>query len=240
MSTKQIRARLERLELIAKSKRTEEEEEKKLPFDFPIDPKVVQEIDDEHEFLKQVKSPFCDGWRRESPATPEEIETRARIAALARAIGCPPCYGFKEYWDDEDRLTNLHRPRPSKAESAQAQARMEAYKASPEGQARLRLDYLENGSGLLTPTTYEEMERLIKLYPEPWAQPKWTNLVSSLLNQRGTSKDRKLRFEKHQRWIKEREERLRSKVKPPKRQLGVDWRVKKYIEALRKNGCPTF
>ena len=82
------------------------------------------------------------------------------------------------------------------------------------------------------------MERLLKLYPEPWCDPRETHRVRYKLQERGTPKDRKLRAEKHQRWINNREERRHIKIKPGR--VSTTYYVKNYIEALRRNGCPTF
>jgi hypothetical protein len=234
MTRKQIRARLDRLELSARAKETKREEAYKPPVDFPIDPAVVQEIEDEYAFLFEVKFPRYNSWTDGERPTPEETQTRARIAALASTIHCPPSYGFQQYWEDDE----YRRGRQNDPEKAQARARMEAYKQSPEGRARLRLNDLENGDGLRGLAAYEEMERLLKLYPQPWCNPRVTYLVTMLLQKRGTPKDRKLHAEKHQYWINKSKERDRSKIKPGR--IGTTHYVKDYIEALGRNGCPTF
>jgi hypothetical protein len=235
MTIKQLRARLGRLEQSAKLNEAKVEEGK-LRFDFPIDPALAKAILDEYEFLQEVK--FSRGFRRVDPDTPEESLARARIVELAKAISCPPRYGFNEFWNDHERVTRLFwKDAMTDAEEAQVRARMEAFKQSPEGRARIRLDALEK-PGLLSPAEYEEMERLLKLYPEPWADPGATSHVSWLIDERGTPEDRKRRVEKYELWIKERD--ARSKLKPKKTKLYTQWDVTRYIEMLRKNGCPAL
>jgi hypothetical protein len=242
MTIKQLRARLDRLERSIKLD-DPKVEQKKLPFEFPIDPALAKEILDEQRFLHAVRS--SRGFRsisRGDPETPEESLAGARIVELARTISCPTHYGFKQFWSDHKRVNELfvEKEAISDAEEAQVTARMEAFKQSPEGRARIRLDELENGPGLITPAALEEMERLLKLYPEPWADPRYTNHVRWLIDKRGTPKDRKRRAEKHQRWIKEREAARRSEIKPKKKKLYTQWDVSRYIEVLRKNGCPAL
>ena len=53
------------------------------------------------------------------------------------------------------------------AEKAQLTARMEAFKYTPEGQARSRLEKLLSKSGWKSPAEYEEIERLMNQYHEP-------------------------------------------------------------------------
>src|SRR5262249_59507527 len=111
--------------------------------------------------------------------------------------------GFKEYWIDYDRP----KERPSQSQTAEAEeqeakVRMEVFRQSPEGRARIRLHELENGPGLRTAAECEEIDRLLKLYPELWFSPKKTKYLT----------DGKLRIEKHQRWIAESEARERAKL----------------------------
>jgi hypothetical protein len=206
MTIKQFRSRLDCLERSAKSNEVKREESK-LPFEFPIDPAVVKAMWVEHEVIRDFFYLHPNG----GPDTPEVSQARARLAELAEKIGCPPCYGFIEFWNDHDRLSRMIWDDDARA---QIMARMEAFEQSPEGRARIRLDYLEKGPVFIGPAEYEELERLLKLYPEPWAQPKWSGYVSYLLKERGTPEDRKRRAEKDQRRIKERAERsLESKKK---------------------------
>src|SRR5262249_45795483 len=71
--------------------------------------------------------------------TQEEHAIRAHMMKTTEMIGCPPCYGFKEYWSDHEWFYEIWAPseRPSDDEKAQATARMEAFKQSPEGRARI-------------------------------------------------------------------------------------------------------
>jgi len=90
--------------------------------------------------------------------TPEEIALRERIAQNAKTINCPPSYGLNEFLDDEQTLFAIGRAKEDlfpwqeeffidnledvDAERAQLVARMEAFKQTPEGQARFRLKEL--------------------------------------------------------------------------------------------------
>jgi len=103
---------------------------------------------------------------------------RERIAERAKTISCPPSYGLREFWIDNDRVPEYLfeiEEEEEKVQMAEAKVRMEAFKQSPEGRARIRLHELENGPGLRTAAEREEIDRLLKLYPEPWCSPKETN-----------------------------------------------------------------
>jgi len=201
MSTKNLRGRLDQLEQRRQSSEAKAEK-KVLPFEFPIDPAVVEELAIGRQSLDKGPS-------HREPETPEEIRTKARMAALARTIRCPPSYGFKEYWNDTGWWGTISKQMndvESEEDRNHRLARMAAYEQSPEGQARRRLNDLENGVPLILigPAEFEERERLIKMYPEPWVHPGSTSQVEMLLERRGTLEDRKWLAEKHQRWIKER------------------------------------
>ena len=128
------------MELSAKPKEVKIEETYTPPsYDFPIDPAVVQELQDEYGFLFEVKFPWFNHWTNGERRTPEEIQTRGRIAALASTIHCPPSYGFPQYWDDHKIRRAREAGDPIRA---QAIARMEAYKQTPEGRARFRFRLL--------------------------------------------------------------------------------------------------
>jgi len=240
MSTKNLRSRLDQLEQRSSSRETKAEK-RILPFEFSIDPAIVEELAIERRFLEFVEGSRSFG--RCSPETPEEIQTKARMAALARTILCPPSYGFKEYWDDAGCLEPVSKQMAegyveSEEERNLREARMASYERTPEGRARRRLNDLEIGSPLilLGPVEFEEMERLIKMYPEPWTHPTSTSVVDLLLKNRGTVEDRKRRAQKHQRWIRER--KVSREARPTS--LPVTVEVKRFIAAFRKNGCDPF
>ena len=131
MTLKQLRGRLDRLELSPKPKEVKIEETYTPPsYDFPIDPAVVQELQDEYGFLSEVKFPWFNHWTNGKRPIPEEFQTRARIAALASTIHCPPSYGFPQYWDDHKIRRAREAGDPIRA---QAIARMEAYKQNSGG-----------------------------------------------------------------------------------------------------------
>ena len=234
MSLNQTRVRLARLERLAQSDDVKVEN-KKLSLESPIDPELVKAITDEYDFIEEVFTSRAGRWRgplATDPETPEEIQARARIAELAKTIGCPPCYGFVEYWKDDTRLHE----KIDDNEKAQVKVRMEIFWHSPEGQARIRLDRLENGPGLIDPAGFKEIERLLKLYPEPWANPTNTGHVSWLIQKRGKLADRKRRAEKHQHRIKQRDELGRSSRTKPSigNLLYAPPAIARYFELLRK------
>jgi hypothetical protein len=80
MSTKNLRGRLDQLEQRRQSSEAKAEK-KVLPFEFPIDPAVVEELAIGRQSLDKGPS-------HREPETPEEIRTKARMAALARTIRC--------------------------------------------------------------------------------------------------------------------------------------------------------
>lgn len=233
MTTKQLRARLTQLERSARSK-DEKAGERSVPFDFPIDAAVIRAIADEEDFIEYVAFSRPDrlfGLTRVDPDTPEESQAHARIAELAKSISCPPSYGFNEFWKDENRSRDW---KCKKNERPLINARMHAYKHSPEGRARLRLDYLLR-TAFLDPAKLEELERLLKLYPEPWADPTWTNYVRWMIVERGTPADRKLRMEKHERRRREKEECRKIERKSTYERPAVR-KVAKYFDLLRAVG----
>jgi hypothetical protein len=201
MTIKQLRARLGRLEQSAKLNDAKVEQ-RKLPFDFPIDPALAKAIRDDCRHLKELEGDrhelFMRRYIRCDPDPPEERAVQARIAEQAKTISCSPCYGFNEFWDDDRRLASLKTVKDADAEEAQVIARMEAFKQTPEGRARIRLDELESADRWRTAAEHEEIERLIKLYPEPWHDPK-SRLLPYALSIRGTPEERKRKAERDRR-----------------------------------------
>jgi site-specific DNA-cytosine methylase len=209
MSIRQLRTRLDRLARSAKLKEGKGEE-RKVPFNFALDPALVKAMSDDWDQLNKLKLPHpVYGIWAPGPDTPEQRAVRERIAERAKTINCPPSYGFKEFWVDADWLSEVTREPRSKSEKAEAKVRMEAFKESPEGRARIRLHELENAPGLITAAECEEIDRLLKLYPEPWCSPKWTNYVSDVITNRPEARKERL---KHPHWIAKREARERAKL----------------------------
>jgi hypothetical protein len=185
MTIKQLRARLDRLERLVKLNETKAEE-RKLPYEFSIDPALAKAIRDDYKRLEELeKKDLIAFWKRRArnhPDPPEERMLHARIAERARTISCPAGYGFNEAWDDRMRVSIrgseedwpwLAHLTPLKDDAAEAQsiARIEAFNQSPEGRARERIRSLDH---IKWPSAEElsERDRLLTLYPEPNCHPK--------------------------------------------------------------------
>src|SRR5262249_45376997 len=102
MSIRQLRKRLDRLARSAKWKEVKGEE-RKILFNFPLDPAVVKAMSDDLDQLRGREGQYVDYWRGpfhpdypdiRDPETPEMRVIRERIAERAKTIGCPPSYGF--------------------------------------------------------------------------------------------------------------------------------------------------
>ncbi len=205
-TTKQLRARLTRLERLAKSKDIKTERTK-LPFEFPIDPEIAKALADDRKRFDELEGStgLSDRITKGKGDTPEQGVIRTRMAETARKVTCPPCYGFNEYWKDTgppdvwlekerwEEIWNL-----SESEKAQRIARMEVYLHSPEGRERLRLHELGHTSLWQSPAEHEEIERLAALYPEPWAHPGNSALVA-WASIGSTPEERKRKAEKDRR-----------------------------------------
>jgi hypothetical protein len=184
MTIKQLRALLDRLERLVKLNETKAEE-RKLPYEFPIDPALAKAIRDDYKRLEELeKKDLIELWKRRArnhPDPPEERMLHARIAERARTISCPAGYGFNEAWDDRMRLSARQNdenpwfphltPPDDDAEEAQLIARVEAFNQSPEGRPRLRIRELDR-SQWKSPAEHSELDGLLKRYPEPWCHPK--------------------------------------------------------------------
>lgn len=195
MTVRQLRARLDRLE---RSVGETKLQERRLAFEFPIDPELAKTMLDDWEclcgldtverFRKRLRTGNWDD------DTPEEIALRERIAQNAKTINCPPSYGLKEFLDDEQTLFAIGGTKENlfpwqeeffidnledvDAERAQLFARMEAFKQTREGQARFRLKELVEKYEWKSPAEHEEIERLMNQYPESLYHPKdllWCN-----------------------------------------------------------------
>src|SRR5262249_422263 len=161
MSIRQLKTRLDRLEKEVKG------EERKIPFNFALDPALVKAMSDDYDRLDALDFARVEYWRGPLhpdypiPDTPEIRALRERIAETAKTISCPPSYGFREFWIDNDRgpeyLFELEEEE-EKVQIAEVKVRMEAFKQSPEGRARIRLHELENGPGLRTAAEREEID----------------------------------------------------------------------------------
>jgi hypothetical protein len=182
MTVKQLRARIDRLERSFKLDEAKVDE-RKLPFEFPIDPALVKALRNDrkryYELLKKSFAPHEFG-----PLTATERKegcmVLARIAETARTISCPAGYGLKEVNNDKARLTTLFRKRLSPpscgggtlndaedAEEAQLMARVEVFNQTAEGRARERIHQLQFRSfRWISPAEQDELDRLLMLYPD--------------------------------------------------------------------------
>jgi hypothetical protein len=174
VSIRQLQARLERLERAVSERKVQG---RIVTFEFPIDPELAKAIwnDVKRLFVLDMMPVSGPGTMPrcvarildEASDTPEEIALRERIAERAKTIPCPPCYGLREFLDDTKTLPALVRGKDDllpgqhdffidnledvDAEKAQVAARMEAFKQTPEGQARFRLKELLDKSELEKP-----------------------------------------------------------------------------------------
>jgi hypothetical protein len=158
--------------------------------DFTIDPVVARAIRDDterlNELLRKRYAPSQHGGPLSAAEEQEDSRLSARIAELAKAIGCPVGYGALQAQKDGNRLSKLYYKRISPpscgggdlsdaedAEEAQLRARVAAYEQSPEGLARSRIRDLGLKECLGRCTTAEqgELDRLRALYPNPPLDP---------------------------------------------------------------------
>ena len=187
MSWSRIRARLDRLEKLAKSKKRKN---KVRTCDFTIDPALAKALRDDRKRLDQLELDR----RSTGTGTEEERTLRARIAERASTINCPADYGFNEMWDDRVRLSALRFGKSEPwcadiiynvddpdAEEAQLIARIEAFNQSPEGRARSRREELSDRSRSvwMCAADHCELINLVSRYPEPPFHPKDPAIIFS-------------------------------------------------------------
>ncbi len=146
------------------------------PFGFDIDPAAARALRDDERRADRLREATASDERSYSAETldrlnAEKRELQARIAERVKLLRCPSVYGEREAKKDEGRLRAL----PSKrdeftaeedAEEAHLMARLAAYRASPEGQARARIAQLGNqwrikplGGRALTPEEQSAAEQ---------------------------------------------------------------------------------
>jgi hypothetical protein len=188
MSTRGFRARLDRL---TRAANRANKQEKDHAYDITIDPALAKAIrDDEARLTVLVQKPHVPSKHGGGPLSAAEVEEqnmlRARMAERARAIGCPPGYGQKEYLTESNRLHKLHCKRMSPpscgggtlsdaedAEEAQLTARVAAFRESPEGRARERIFelFIKEIGRRITTAEKNELDSLRTLYPNPPLDP---------------------------------------------------------------------
>jgi hypothetical protein len=182
MSVRRLRARLDRLAQSAS--KTTTGENKDLVCEFVIDPALANALRNDRKRVDELEK--SKTWDLRKTQSEEERLLCARIAENAKKISCPAGYGFKESWDDKIRLSALRSGEVARwfahiklydvqdidvdVVEAQVVARIEAFKHSPEGYARKRIDSLHHNDEL-TVEEEGELYRLLALYPEPHGHP---------------------------------------------------------------------
>jgi hypothetical protein len=149
-------------------------------YGFVIDPVAAREIRDHYVEMDRL---ICTG---KFLGTEAEHKFRDRVAekkkALANVVECPRGYTALEAREDKKRIESLHRKRawqrPFKltaeedAEEAHLFARLAAYEATPEAQARERISKLNMQSFLRSPgmklsaDERSELDSLMARYPD--------------------------------------------------------------------------
>jgi hypothetical protein len=174
MSTRRLRARLDRL---TQSANRASGQEKERAFDFTIDPALGKAIRDDKARLQVLSFKDTRPEQFGGPLTAAEIEEEkmllARNEERARTIVCPPGYGQKEYRADTNRLFALDDKRISSgglndaedAEEVQLVGRIAAYDETPEGRGRRRIFALI--CRIRSTDEQNELDNLEKLYPSP-------------------------------------------------------------------------
>jgi hypothetical protein len=173
MSMRRFRARLDRLEKMAKAR----------DCGFTVDLVLARAVRELNDLL---------GSRDDRPGQPQpehEKELHARIVERAKAIGGPAGYGAEQARKDRHRFTGLlskrrsprHRGGPPRnslsaaehAEEARLTWCVVAFDQSPEGHARKRIAELElksfwagYGKGEISAAEQTELDRLRTLYPD--------------------------------------------------------------------------
>jgi hypothetical protein len=161
MSTRRLRARLDRLEKTP------------LPVgvrsDFRIDPAVAKVLRDDSRRVNELRrNRGYVGARSE-----EEAMLRARIDRMADTIVCPASYGAWQAREDA-RLMSEREIIANDAKHAQLAARIAVFNRTPEGRARERIMELEDKKWEsldaffrgLRPEDQKEVDFLKTLYPD--------------------------------------------------------------------------
>jgi hypothetical protein len=161
MSTRRLRARLDRLEKTP------------LPVgvrsDFRIDPAVAKVLRDDSRRVNELRrNRGYIGARSE-----EEAMLRARIDRMADTIVCPASYGAWQAREDA-RLMSEREIIANDAKHAQLAARIAVFNRTPEGRARERIMELEDKKWEsldaffrgLRPEDQKEVDFLKTLYPD--------------------------------------------------------------------------
>jgi hypothetical protein len=183
MSTRQLRARLDRLTRFA---RTAVGQDRDGVHNFTIDPALAKALRNDKQRLSEVIDSQHGGCVSAAEVE-EESRLRASIADRLRAIGCPAGYGPRQRRNDSNRLHELRCKRltprscgggtltnAEDAEEAQLMARLAAYGESPEGRAQSRIFELtirRFSSGGLSTAEQSELDSLSTLYPKPPLDP---------------------------------------------------------------------
>ncbi len=129
MSTRQLRARLNRLEKTSMPTAAKS--------GFRIDPALAKAIRDDQKRLDELQH------SRTGAPSEEELMLRARIDRMADTIVCPPSYGAWQAREDK-RLMRDSEVIADDAKHAQMAARVAAFDRTREGRARKRIADLED------------------------------------------------------------------------------------------------
>jgi hypothetical protein len=206
MSTRRLRARLDRLTQPANSTMGENKDR---ACDFTIDPALAKALRYDRKRLDELQGARPFRWPPTNEGETEEERTlRARIVERARTISCPAGYGSNEVLDDQVRLSALQSKtelppwfshlaqndvEDPDAEEAQLIARIEAFNQTPEGRAQNRINELVIRSlRWMSPAEHSELDSLLTLYPEPLIHPKDPMRDAYVAWRRAALGDRKL------------------------------------------------
>jgi hypothetical protein len=202
VSTRRLRARLDRLEKMPKP----------VPGAFRIDPALAKELRDNQRRFDELStarknqnslnetSGNCD---QQIAPSEEESLLRARIDRMVDTIVCPPSYGaWQAKKDRYIRNLNYKDPRSAAedAEHAQLTARVLAFSRTPEGCARDRIAELHWKQTLLmlrgglSAAEQSELHHLQTLYPDLPLDP--DNIFDQILiRMKDSIRDRTLEVE---------------------------------------------
>lgn len=140
-------------------------------FGFDIDPLVARAIRDD---WKRAKFLWALGAGRPQGSEKEIAECEARVRKRGETLTCPPGYTALQAKKDGRRLLEFYNSRDKlspeeDAQEAHIAARVAAYEASPEPEARSRIAWLDweviSKRGL-SAAEQSELDELRKRYPE--------------------------------------------------------------------------
>jgi hypothetical protein len=192
MKMDRIRARLDRLEKIARKEK--EENKGQIASGFAIDPSLARALRDDYERLR------ASSWNKDAPRlTADEIdEIRECIKNNVASIRIPPDYGVNEAAFDQMLLEHFYRIRitphrslnPSEDEiEARLRARVLAFDETPAAKELERFKHLDWKVRLerhkVTPAERDEHKRLHQLYgiqtPKAYGMDEATEKIAEIV-----------------------------------------------------------